>query len=114
MKNKILVEVCDKEYALVTDESEEYVVKIAALVDKQINDTIYRNIRAAKIDAAILACLDLCDRNLKLAESNDNMRMQIAEFIEEIASLKRQLAKCERLSEQNDQAEKIAANGKLL
>jgi len=93
MKNKVTVEVCGKEYVLVTEENEEYVAEIAAYVHEHINETIYRNTRATKLDATVIACLDLCDRNLKLRQANDNMRVQVSEYLDEIAELNKKIAK---------------------
>lgn len=96
MKNRVLIELCDKEYALVTDESEDYVKSLAKEINKQIDDSIYRNIRSSKMEAAMLTCLDYCDKNRKLSEANDNMRRQISAYIDEIALLNKRIAKFER------------------
>ncbi|MCL2095282.1 MAG: cell division protein ZapA [Oscillospiraceae bacterium] len=96
MKNKIIVELCDKEFSLLSDESEEYVKSLAKEINTMIQETAYKNLRISKADAAVLSCLDLCDRNRKLAENNDNMRKTISEYIDEIGELNRKLAAYER------------------
>jgi len=96
MKNKITVELCDKEFSLLSDENEDYVKSIAKEINQLIQDTAYKNLRISKSDAAILTCLDLCDRNRKLTDNNDNMRKTISEYIDEIRELNRKLAAYER------------------
>ena len=96
MKNKITVELCDKEYALLSEEPEDYVKSLAVEINKMINETAYKNLRTSKADATVLACLDLCDRNRKLTDNNDNMRKQITMYVDEIAMLNKKLAAHER------------------
>ena len=96
MKTKITVELCDKEYSLLSEEPEEYVQSLAAEINKMIDDIAYKNMRISKADAAVLTCLDLCDRIRKLAENNDNMRQQITMYIEDIAELTKKLTAYER------------------
>ena len=96
MKNKITVELCDKAFSLISDESEEYVKSLAKEINTMIQETAYKNLRISKADAAVLTCLDLCDQNRKLTENNDNMRKTISEYIEEIGELNKKLAAYER------------------
>ena len=96
MKNKITIELCDKEYALLSEEPEDYVKSLAKEINQMIQETAYKNLRISKSDAAVLTCLDLCDRNRKLTDNNDNMRKTISEYIDEIRELNRKLAAYER------------------
>ena len=96
MKNKITVELCDKEYALLSDEHEDYVKSLAEEINKMIQTTAYSNLRISKADATVLTCLDLCDKNRKLTENNDNMRKQIKMYIDEMGELNKKLAAYER------------------
>ena len=96
MKNRIIVEICDKEYTLRTDEPEDYFKSLATEVNKMIEDMAYKNIRTSKSDAAVLTCLDLCDKNRKLTDANDSMRKTIAQYLDEIQVLHKKLASYER------------------
>ncbi|MCL1858792.1 MAG: cell division protein ZapA [Oscillospiraceae bacterium] len=96
MKNKITVELCDKEYSLLWDETEDYVKSLASDINKMIDNMAYNNLRISKADAAVLTCLDLCDKNKKLIDDNDNMRRQIMMHVDEIAMLNKKLAAFER------------------
>jgi cell division protein ZapA len=96
MKNKILVQICDKEYTLITEEPEDYVKKIAGEITEMIDATAYKNLRTSKFDAAMITCLDLCDKMRKLSEDNDNMRREIIGYIDEIGKLSKKLSAFER------------------
>jgi len=96
MKNKITVELCDKEYSLLSEEPEDYVKSLAEEVNRLIQDTAFKNLRISKSDATVLTCLDLCDQIRKLSANNDNMRKQIAMYIDDIATLTKKLAVYER------------------
>ncbi|MCL1793343.1 MAG: cell division protein ZapA [Oscillospiraceae bacterium] len=96
MKNKITVELCDKEYALLSEESDDYVKSLAEEINQAIEKTAYSNLRISKADATVLVCLDLCDKNRKLAGNNDNMRKQITMYVDEIAALNKRLSAYER------------------
>ena len=96
MKNRVLVEICGREFALIADESESYMKSIATEINKMIIESTYKSIRTSKSDAALLICLDLYDKNKKLSEANDNMQKEILTYVEEIDSLKKKLTRYER------------------
>lgn len=96
MKNRVLIDISGREFALITDETESYMKTIAAEVNKMINESTNKNIRTSKSDAALLICLDLCDKKTKLSMTNDNMRAQLTSYIEEIDELKKRLEKTEQ------------------
>ena len=96
MKNKISVELCDREYSLLSDEPEDYVKSLAVEINQMIDKTAYSNLRISKADATVLTCLDLCDQNRKLTANNENMMKQITMYVDEIAALNKKLMAYER------------------
>lgn len=96
MKNKILVQICDKEYSIITEELEDYVKTLAREITKMIDNTAYKNLRTSKIDATMITCLELCDKIHKLTDDNDNMRREIKSYIDEIGKLSKKVAAFER------------------
>jgi len=97
MKNKILVQICDKEYSILTDEpDEDYVKTLAHEITDMIEDRTYRSLRISKLDAAMLTCLALSDKIHKLSEDNENMRREILGYVDEIGKLSKKLATFER------------------
>ena len=95
-KNKVVVQICDKEYTLLTEEQESYVKEIAAEVTGMIDATAYKNLRTSKLDAAMITCLDLCDKLHKMSRDNDNMRREIVGYIDDIGKLSKKLSAYER------------------
>jgi len=87
MKNKITVELCDKEFSLLSDEPEDYVQSLAEEINKMIEDIAYKNLRVSKADAAVLTCLNLCDKNRKHVDNNDSMRREIMKLTKDIEKL---------------------------
>ena len=106
MKSKVVVQICDMEYSLLTEESEEYVKSLASEITKMIESAVYKNLRTSKTDAAMLICLELCDKIHKLSVDNSNMSRQIMEYVDEIGELSRQLSAAER-KKQNKGAESV-------
>ena len=95
-KNKVVVQICDKEYTLLTEEQEAYVKEIAAEVTGMIDATAYKNLRTSRLDAAMIICLDLCDKLRKTNKDNDNMRREIVGYIDDIGKLSKKLSAYER------------------
>lgn len=96
MRNKILVQICDKEYSIITEEPEDYVKTLASEITKMIDNTAYKNLRTSKIDATMITCLELCDKIHKLTDDNDNMRREIKAYVDEIGRLSKKVAAFER------------------
>ena len=96
MKNKVVVQICDIEYSLLTEETEEYVKSLANEITQMIENAVYRNLRTSKTDAAMLICLELCDKIHKLSVDNSNMSRQIMGYVEEIGELSKKLSVMER------------------
>jgi cell division protein ZapA (FtsZ GTPase activity inhibitor) len=63
-KRKIILDIAGNKIAVVTDENEVYVKKLAALITQRVGAISASG--AAKTDAALLLALDLLDENFKL------------------------------------------------
>jgi len=96
MKNKVVVQICDIEYNLITDEPEDYVKSLADEITAKIETAVYKNLRTSKTDAAMLTCLELCDKIYKLSIDNNNMSRQVMGYVEEIGELNKKLLAFER------------------
>ena len=81
---------------MLAEEQEDYVNALANEVTKMIDAAAYKNLRTSKFDAAMITCLELCDRNHKLSEDNDNMRREILGYIDDIGKLSKKLSALER------------------
>ena len=79
-KKKIKVLIGGTEYTLVTSECEEYVQKVAIRVDRKLKEIKRESPQLTNAMAALLAAINLSDEYIKLEDSMDNLRKQIAEY----------------------------------
>ncbi|MDO5547570.1 MAG: hypothetical protein Q4F79_03700 [Eubacteriales bacterium] len=90
MKNRAEVVIAGNTFTMTGEQDEEYMVKIAALVDQKIADT--RASGANTMQAMTLAACDIADSYLQAELSADNLRQQMASYLEENAKVTRELA----------------------
>lgn len=79
-KNKIKVLINGTEYTLVTAECEEYVQRVAIRVDRKLKEIKKDSPQLTNTMAAMLAAINLSDEYIKLEDSMDNLRRQVAEY----------------------------------
>lgn len=65
-KKKITLEIASSRVTLVTDEDENYVKKLAAVVTQKVNTLALSGNGITKTDAALVYALGLLDENFKL------------------------------------------------
>lgn len=65
-KRRVSLNIAGNKISLVTDESPEYVEKLAALVSQRVNTLSLSGSGITKMDAALVYALDLLDENFKL------------------------------------------------
>ncbi len=82
-KNKIRLEICGCELTLCSDDSETYIRSIGDEVRQAMSDTLEQNARFSVTMAAVITALNYCDASHKAAESADNLRTQIKNYLED-------------------------------
>ena len=87
MLNRVIVTIDGFDYTVVSDESEEYIRKNAALVDQKINE-IKASSSFSSMTSAVLAAMNIADKYYKSQEVCDNMRAQIRSYSDECARLR--------------------------
>lgn len=99
MQNRVTVYIGGRRYVLVTEESEEYMLKIASHVDEKFEEQ-RQTFRVSETDAAVMAALIMADELCKARETTDNALNQIQGCLEdatkaraEVAELKRELSR---------------------
>jgi len=95
VKNKITVNVAGHDYALLVDENEDYMYRVASVVDQKIR-AIVENSRVSSNQAAVLACLNVADDLLKASELTEHMRTQLKDYIEEASKAKMEIQELQR------------------
>lgn len=92
MKNKIQVKINGIEYTLISTEPEEYVQKVASMVNRKMNEVTENCPHLSTAMAAVLSAINLADNCLKADNNSEHLRTQIAEYAEELKGAKNELA----------------------
>lgn len=90
MKNRAEVTIAGQTFTMTGEQDEEYMVKIAALVDQKISEI--RASGAAMIQAGILAACDMADNYVQTVQSAEHLREQMAGYLDENKQVSRELA----------------------
>ncbi|CCO07262.1 cell division protein ZapA [Desulforamulus hydrothermalis] len=71
--NRVEVEIFGEYYTLKGNESPEYMIKVAQIVDKKMYEISQRNTRLSANKLAVLTAVNLVDELLKLQEQYNNL-----------------------------------------
>lgn len=109
------------EYNLRGEESEEYLQRVAAVVDKNLKNIIEKYDKIGLTSAAVLTAINAVDELLKkenifdgIKAENASLTKQEKNFTEQIASLKKQLKTAETLNSQLQEKLKSNSDEKLI
>ena len=95
MKNKVVFKIGGIDCSIVAEESEEYIRKVAELVDSRMKDVNPDNRMPLHV-AAILTAVNLGDEYYKARQDAENLRGQIKGFLDENARLRSELAEARK------------------
>ena len=104
--NKVRVTICGREYNLQTDETPEYLIGLAARVDKEINALVKSKPNFGVQNAAVFVALTSLDEARKASDSIDNIRGQIKTYVDDAA--KARAAKEKQMTRVKELEAKIA------
>ena len=96
-KNRVKLTICGTDFTLTSDEPTAYMEKLGQYVDRQIKDLMEENPRLSMNMAAVLTALNHADRARKAEASVDNLREQVAEYLEENKALRAEMDALRRL-----------------
>ena len=82
-KQKTVVRVAGKEYALVSSDPPEYMQRVAAYVDRKLNEMSVAT-RLPSNMVAVLACLNMADDLMKSHDENTRLRKELMLLRQEI------------------------------
>lgn len=82
-RNKLEVKIQGRQYTIVANEPDEYIYKIASYVDKKITEVSEMNARLSMDMASVLAAINLADEYFKSQQSEDHLRKQVLEYVDE-------------------------------
>ena len=69
MKNKVLIRICGKEYAIVGQETDEYMQKVSLYIDKKMNEIQRGNNKLSTAQAAVLTSINVADDYFKTLDA---------------------------------------------
>ena len=95
MENRITVNICGTDYTLMAEESPAYMQKVAALVDVKMTE-LRSSGRLSRVDAAVLAAMNIADEMLKQQSGTENLRGQLKGYLDEASRAKSELSECKR------------------
>ncbi|GAB6157299.1 cell division protein ZapA [Desulfotomaculum varum] len=75
--NRVEVEIFGEYYTLKGNESPEYMIKVAQIVDKKMYEISQRNARLSPNKLAVLTAVNLVDELLKLQEQYNNLLQMV-------------------------------------
>ncbi len=84
---KVEVKINNIEYTLVTNEPEEYVQRVALLVNKRMNEISEGSPQLSTAMKAVLTAINLADECLKNESVLDNLRVELKGYMEESKGL---------------------------
>ncbi len=95
MENRITVNICGTDYTVTAEESPSYMQKVAALVDAKMSE-ITASGRVSRMDAAVLAAMNIADEMLKQQSGTENLRAQLKGYLDEANRAKSEVSECKR------------------
>ena len=88
MKNKVVVDIAGSDYTIVAEESQEYILRTAGEVDASLREMLVQNPKMSISMAAVLCCINFCDKAFKASAAADNLRSQMKIYLEDSARFK--------------------------
>lgn len=95
MKNKVEISISGETYNIVSEESKEYIEKVAKTVEEKV-DYIRKNTSLTVNQSAVLTAIQFADDYYKMEQTANNFRGQVAEYLSEMASLRAELGSVRR------------------
>ncbi len=92
-KKRYELEIADVEMAIISDEREDFVSRLANDLDSGIRYLLKHNKRCSKLDAAILCALDYASDKFKAEKRVRNLEAQVALYDANIRRLREEVAR---------------------
>ncbi|MBQ4087044.1 MAG: cell division protein ZapA [Clostridia bacterium] len=97
MANKLKVNILSREYTLISEDSPEYMKRIADLTDRKMKEALERNPALSTSTASVLTALNLADElekvKLVAREKVDAQAVEIASLKKQLEDIKKSSAK---------------------
>lgn len=91
-KSKYVIKIGDVDYSLISDESYDYVMKIANFVDEKVDKLKKQSSKMSNQMAAVMACINITDEYFKLKKTEDELIRNVVEYTDKIEKLEMEIA----------------------
>lgn len=95
-KNKLVVKISGREYTLSSSESREYMLSLADLVDKKMQQVTCSDPTLSTANAAVLTAVNLADDCIRLKKNEQALSQSILAYTEKIRALEEENARLKR------------------
>lgn len=96
-RNRVKLTVCGTEFVLTSEEPVAYMQEIGREVDRDMRTLSEENPRLSPYMAAVLTAVNYADRTRKAEAATDNLRTQLAEYLDENRALRAEMEALRRL-----------------
>ena len=86
-KRRVNIRIQGKDYIIVSADAEEYIRQVAFLVEKKAGEVAKAAPQLSTAMNAVLVSLNLADDYVKSEKSCDNLRQQVADYLEETSRI---------------------------
>lgn len=90
-KEKVIVNINGQEFSVLGNESEEYILSIAKIVDENIKEIMQKNKRLSQSMAAILAAFNMADKYTKTLKELNEIKENVVEPLKKFEQMKNDL-----------------------
>lgn len=92
-KNRTIVRIAGREYSLVSNDTDEYMQKVAIYVNRKMAETHKNNNKLSTMMIAVLASLNITDELLRCKDELQNQQEVLRKCNDELNTLKNELDK---------------------
>ena len=97
--NKVKLTICGTEYAITSDEAEDYVRELGGQVDRDMRALLHADERISTTMAAVLVAITNADAAKKAEGAADNLRSQMKGYLDDNARARQELENARRETE---------------
>lgn len=116
LKNKVIVRIYGQEHTLKSDDSREYMQRVANLVDDKMNEIASANKKLSTSQLAVLTALNMTDEYLKILDMFEDIKSKLDNPDVELKRIEENLKITQsRLNEKSDELDRVLSDyNKLL
>ena len=107
---KSVIRLLGNDYQIESENSEEFIQKIAFYVDKMFNEIAERNSRLSTNMIAVITSLNIAEETIKLQDENKELSAQLSATVDMLSEKEFELKK---ISEENESIKEQLQNTKI-